>query len=66
MIGGVAKSYNLTIDYVLYELSYTNLIMYSAVLPSYNSDKKKPKGTKEEKKGMSVSQFMQEMKKIKQ
>ena len=31
----------MTLDYVLYELSYANLIMYSSVIPSYKSDKGK-------------------------
>ena len=32
MIGGIVKGYNLPIDYVLYEMSYTNMIMYGAVI----------------------------------
>jgi len=28
----------LTPDYVLNEMSYVNMIMYNAVIPSYNSD----------------------------
>ncbi|MEL7586663.1 MAG: hypothetical protein AAGU19_08100 [Prolixibacteraceae bacterium] len=39
MIAGVAKGYNLTPDYVLYKMSYANVIMYSAVLPSYDDEK---------------------------
>lgn len=31
----------MTLDYVLYELSFINLRMYGAVLPSYNSKKDK-------------------------
>jgi len=38
------KAYNLSIDYVLYEMSYANLILYSAVLPSYQSGKKRENG----------------------
>ncbi len=40
MIAGIAKSYCLTPDYVLYEMSYVNVLMYGAVLPSYKSNKK--------------------------
>ena len=40
MIAGIAKSYCLTPDYVLYEMSYVNVLMYGAVLPSYKSYKK--------------------------
>lgn len=36
MIAGVAKGYNLTPGYVLRQMSYTNMIMYSSVLPSYD------------------------------
>jgi len=44
----VAKAYNLTFDYVL-NMSYANLIMYGAVIPSYNRNKDKP-----EEKGQKV------------
>lgn len=46
MIAGIVKGYNLPIDYVLYDLSYTNLIMLGAVIPSY--DKGKDKEEKEQ------------------
>ncbi len=36
----MVKGYNLTIDYVLYEMSYANMIMYGSVLPSYNNKDK--------------------------
>lgn len=42
----MVKAYNLPIDYVLYDLSYANMIMYSAVLPSYDGGKD---GNKKEK-----------------
>jgi hypothetical protein len=35
----MVKGFNLPIDYVLYEMSYTNMIMYCSVLPSYGSGK---------------------------
>jgi len=38
------KSFGVTFDFVLYELSYANLVLYSAVLPTYNSDKEGKKG----------------------
>lgn len=35
----MVKGFGMAMDYVLYELSYANLIMLSATLPSYsNSD----------------------------
>jgi hypothetical protein len=61
MIGGVAKSYNLTFDYVLYELSYANMLMYSAVLPQYSSPSKKDN----KKTGISTGSLFEIMKKIK-
>lgn len=47
-MAGVAKNYSLTPDYVLYEMSYANMILYSSVIPSYedlkNSKTTKPDG----------------------
>jgi hypothetical protein len=34
------KGFNLPIDYILYELSYANLIMLSATLPNYDKEEK--------------------------
>jgi hypothetical protein len=48
MIAGIVKAYNWTLDYVLYELSYVNMIMYSSVLPSYDSNKDKKSNTSQE------------------
>ena len=39
----IAKEYNLSPDYVLYDMSYANLIMYNAVLPSYDTESKDKK-----------------------
>lgn len=39
-MAGVSKAFSLPFDYVLYDMSYANVIMYSAVLPSYNSKMK--------------------------
>ena len=36
LVASVAKSYNLTPDYVLYEMSFANVSLYSSVLPSYD------------------------------
>ena len=41
VIAGTAKAYNLAPDYVLYEMSYVNTLMYGSVLPSYDPDKAK-------------------------
>jgi hypothetical protein len=38
-VAGMVKAYNLPIDYVLYEMSYANVIMYGSVLPSYDGKK---------------------------
>ena len=40
MVAGVAKAYTLPFDYVLYDMSYVNVIMYSSVLPSYKGKRK--------------------------
>jgi len=38
------KAFNLTPDYVLYEMSYVNVIMYGATLPVYDSKRKDRRG----------------------
>lgn len=43
----MVKGFNLSIDYVLYEMSYANMIMYSSVLPSYNDKSKQPEDSNE-------------------
>lgn len=46
-MSGTAKAFGLSIEYVLYEMSYANLIMYGATLPSYHKKKEgKGKGDK--------------------
>lgn len=44
MIAGVVKGYNLPVEYVLYEMSYVNMIMYGAVIPNYNGRKRTKNG----------------------
>ena len=41
MIAGFVKTFGVTFDYALYNISYTNLIMYSATIPSYDSGERK-------------------------
>lgn len=36
MIAGVVKGFGFSLDYVLNELSYANLVMLGATLPSYD------------------------------
>lgn len=36
----MAKSFGVSFDYVLYDLSYDNLLLYGFATPSYNSKKK--------------------------
>lgn len=48
MIAGIVKAYNLPVDYVLYDMSYVNMIMYGAVIPSYDSKRNKDGGDKEQ------------------
>ncbi len=42
-MAGMVKAFNLPIDYVLYEMSYANMILYSASLPSYKKPKDRSK-----------------------
>lgn len=37
----MVKGFGLPVDYVLYEMSYANILLYSATLPSYRSPKKR-------------------------
>ena len=46
IVAGTVKAYNFSLEYVLYDLSYANLIMLGAVLPTYDSAKGKGKGDK--------------------
>lgn len=46
-MAGAVKAFNLPIDYVLYDLSYVNVIMYSATLPSY--ERKRDKNSPDKK-----------------
>ena len=49
-MAGTAKAFGLPIEYVLYEMSYANLILYGASLPTYSSknDKNKSRSQDEE------------------
>lgn len=40
----MVKAYGLTPDYVLNNMSYANMLLYGAVLPSYDPKKKRDKG----------------------
>ena len=70
MIGGVAKAYGWTPDYVLNEMSYANMILYSAVLPSASGSKKDKKeiksGNNEVKTGMNTQTLFGILKNIQQ
>jgi len=48
MIAGAVKYFRFSVEYILHELSYTNLIMLSATIPDYRSDEsnEKPVGGK--------------------
>ncbi len=51
VVAGVSKSLGLTIDYVLNEMSYANLNLYSASLPTY---RKPDKDGKRDGKGETI------------
>lgn len=40
------KTYGLTPDYVLYDLSYANVMLYNAVIPEYRSRSRNKTGRK--------------------
>ena len=42
----MVKSYNLTFDYVLHRMSFANIRMYNAVIPTYSSTKDNDKEKK--------------------
>lgn len=44
MIAGAVKYFRFPFEYVLHELSYTNLVMLSATIPDYGSDRDKKGG----------------------
>jgi hypothetical protein len=50
VVAGVVKALGLQIDYVLYEMSYANLTLYSASLPTYSKPKKDAGAGKSEEK----------------
>lgn len=41
----MAKAYNLTFDYILYKMSFANVRLYNAVLPSFSAKKDGKKDT---------------------
>lgn len=43
----MTKAFNLPFDYVLYDLSYANLTLYGASLPTYKSPKDSKAGDNE-------------------
>lgn len=43
IVAGSAKGFRMTFEQVLHEVSYANLIMMGATLPSYSNEKEKMK-----------------------
>lgn len=37
LVASMSRTYHITPEYILYELSYSNLILYNAVIPTYKS-----------------------------
>lgn len=65
VIGGALKNYpNFTLDNVLYDMSYANVILFSSVLPSYETESNdtSSKSTPTKKKGLSFNEFLGAMK----
>ena len=44
MIIGWSKAMNVSPDYILYEISYENLLLYSAATPLYDDEKDEDDG----------------------
>lgn len=40
VVASVVKNFNLPIDYVLYEMSYANALLYNSVIPTTDTKKK--------------------------
>lgn len=51
----MVKAFNLPIDYVLYEMSYPNMLLYSASLPSFKKPKQDGKTDGNGKKQESIN-----------
>ena len=51
IVAGTVKAFNLPVEYVLYDMSYANMVMYGATLPSYKhkADDKDGKKRKRQK-----------------
>lgn len=49
VVAGVVKGFNVSFEYALYDLSYQNMILYTATLPTYDSKEKKNRGGKQER-----------------
>ena len=43
MVAATAKAFNLSFEYVLHEMSWQNMALFCATLPTYNTDQRKPK-----------------------
>lgn len=48
-MAGFVKGFGVSFDYALYDLSYVNMITYTATLPTYDSDKDKGRKGRPEK-----------------
>lgn len=46
-MAGTVKGFRIPVEYVLYDISYANIIMMGATLPSYNSKRDKNKHNQE-------------------
>lgn len=55
VVSGTVKTYGLTPDYVLYEMSYANVMLYSAVIPEYRSKAKGGQRRKGKKDDMVIN-----------
>ena len=56
-MSGFVKTYGCSFDYVLNELSYQNLLMYSKVIPSYIPKEEREEMEKQEQKALSKNEY---------
>lgn len=58
----MVKSFRLTFDYVLYEMSYQNVVLYNAVLPNYNANKRDKANNETKESKMTVGEMFSVLK----
>lgn len=59
------KSYpNVSLEYVLYEMSFRNLMLYSSIIPGYDNDKQDSEPVAKKKSGLSFKELVGQLKEM--